>query len=87
MRDLNNLNKEHDNKLKGEMAMEEKRTKRITDVEVYNAIEAVKNDEEGSIGKALEALLAVTVDTRVFLRKLYKEVVPAKERTNYEEKK
>ena len=67
--------------------MEEKRTKRITDSEVYETIEAVKKDEEGSVAKALVALLAVTVDTRAFLRKLYKEVVPVKERKNYEEKK
>ena len=65
MRDLSNLNKEHG----------EKRTKRISDTEVYDAIEAVKKDEEGSVAKALVALLAVTVDTRAFLRKLYKNVV------------
>lgn len=70
-----------------ENEMEEKRTKRISDVEVYEAIEAVKKDEEGSVAKALVALLAVTVDLRVFIRKLYKEIVPAKERKNYEEKK
>jgi len=67
--------------------MEEKKMRRISDKEVYDAIEAVKKDEEGSVAKALEALLAVTVDTRAFLRKLYKELVPAKERANYEEKK
>ena len=69
------------------MVEERKVSRRISDIEVYNVIEAVKKDEEGSIGKALVALLAVTVDTRAFLRKLYKEIVPAKERTNYEEKK
>lgn len=56
--------------------MEEKKVRRITDKEVYEAIEAVKNEKEGSIAEALEALLAVTVDTRAFLRKLYKELVP-----------
>jgi hypothetical protein len=60
--------------------MEEKRTKRITDKEVYDTIEAVKSNSDEAIGKALVALLAVTVDTRAFLRKLYKETVPAKER-------
>jgi len=69
------------------MKMEEKRTKRITDQEVYEAIEAVKKDEEGSVAKALVAILATVVDLRAFVRKLYKEVVPAKERKNYEEKK
>ena len=87
MRDLNNLNKEHDNKLKGEMKMEEKRTKRISDVEIYKAIESVKNNEEGSMAQALIALLSVTVDLRAFLRKLYKNVVPSTERKTYEEKK
>jgi len=66
--------------------MEEKRTKRITDVELYQTIEKVKADEEGSVKDALVALLAVTVDLRAFVRKLYKELVPSKER-NYEEKK
>jgi len=64
--------------------MEEKRTKRITDIEVYQAIEKVKADEEGSIKDALVALLAVTVDLRAFVRKLYKELVPAKERKDNE---
>ena len=67
--------------------MEEKRTKRITDKEVYDAIEAVKNKDENAVENAVVALLAVTVDTRAFLRKLFKEIVPAKERKNYEEKK
>jgi len=66
--------------------MEEKRTKRITDIEIYQAIEKVKADEEGSVKNALVALLAVAVDTRAFLRKLYKETVPAKERKDYEQK-
>ena len=69
------------------MVEERKISRRITDQEVYDAIEAVKKDEEGSVAKALVALLAVTVDTRAFLRKLFKEIVPAKERKNYEEKK
>lgn len=67
--------------------MEERRSKRITDVEVYNTIEKVKNDDENSMKDALVALLAVTVDTRAFIRKMYKELVPTKERKNYEEKK
>jgi len=66
---------------------EEKRTKRITDVEVYQAIDKIKTDEEGSMKDALIALLAVVVDLRAFVRKLYKELVPTKERKNYEEKK
>lgn len=65
---------------------EQKRTRRISDVEVYQAIEKVKTDEEGSMKDALVALLAVTVDLRAFVRKLYKETVPAKERKDYEEK-
>lgn len=69
------------------MKMEEKRTKRITDQEVYEAIEAVKKDEEGSVATALVAILATVVDLRAFVRKLYKETVPPKERKNYEEKK
>ena len=64
--------------------MEEKKPRRITDKEVYDVIEAVKNNEDDAIGRALVALLAVTVDTRGFLRKLYKEIVPAK--GNYEKK-
>lgn len=64
---------------------EEKRTKRITDQEVYDAIEAVKKDEEGSVAKALVAILATVVDLRAFVRKLYKETVPPKERKNYEQ--
>ena len=58
--------------------MEEKKTARITDKEVYDAIEAVRNNQEDSIGRALITLLAVTVDTRAFLRKLYKELIPTK---------
>jgi hypothetical protein len=58
--------------------MEEVKIRRISDKEVYEAIEAVKKNEENSMAKALVALLAVTVDTRAFLRKLYKELVPAR---------
>jgi len=67
--------------------MEEKKMRRISDKEVYDAIEKVKADDETSLKEALIALLSVTVDLRAFVRKLYKEVVPAKERANYEEKK
>lgn len=58
--------------------VEEKRTKRITDAEIYDTIKAVKNDEEGSVAKALVTILSTVVDTRAFLRKLYKELVPSK---------
>jgi hypothetical protein len=74
MRDLNNLNSEHGN------VVNEKKSQRITDKEVYEAIEAVKKDEEGSIATALTAILATVVDLRAFVRKLYKEIVPKKER-------
>lgn len=68
--------------------MEEKKVmRRISDKEVYDAIDAIKQNEELCVEKAMIALLAVTVDTRAFLRKLYKELVPTKERTKYEEKK
>ena len=77
MRDLNNLNREHD----------EKRTKRISDAEIYATIEKVKVDAEDSLKDALVTILATVVDLRAFVRKLYKEIVPAKERKNYEEKK
>lgn len=52
--------------------------RRISDKELYDTIEKVKNNDETAVGDALIALLAVTVDTRAFLRKLYKETVPTK---------
>ena len=52
--------------------------RRISDKDLYDTIEKVKNNDENAVGDALIALLAVTVDTRAFLRKLYKETVPAK---------
>lgn len=58
--------------------MEDKKMTRITDKEVYDAIQAVKNNDENSMEKAIVTLLAVTVDTRAFLRKLYKEIVPTR---------
>ena len=65
---------------------EQKKSRRITDVELYRTMEKVKANEEDSMKDALLSLLAVTVDLRAFLRKLYKEVVPTKERKNYEKK-
>lgn len=56
------------------MTEERKEYRRITDKEIYEVIEKVKRNEEGSVADALEALLAVAVDTRAFLRKVYKTV-------------
>lgn len=48
--------------------------KRINDVDVYNIINKVKADDENSFKEALIALLEVVVDTRSFLRKIYKDL-------------
>jgi len=55
---------------------------RITDDKIRNVIQKVENNEEGSIGEALKALLEVTLDTRAFLRKVYKSVARKRRPTN-----
>jgi len=63
------------------MTEERRIPRRISDKEVYDAIDALKENEEGSLEKALIAQLALGVDTRAFLRKLYKELIPARKKT------
>jgi hypothetical protein len=58
------------------MKMEERKVTRITDQEVYDAIEAIEKDDELSLKKAIKALLAITVDTRVLVRKVFKGEKP-----------
>ena len=48
--------------------------KRITDDEVFKTIKAVDNNEENSLANALKSLLLITLDTRQFLRKVYKNM-------------
>jgi len=48
--------------------------KRITDEQVFKAIEDLKNEDEQSLGNAIETLLLVVLDTRQFLRKMYKNM-------------
>ena len=46
--------------------------KRITDDEVFKAIEEINNEDEKALANALKSLLFITLDTRQFLRKMYK---------------
>jgi len=55
---------------------------RITDDKIRNVIQKVENNEESSIGEALKALLEVTLDIRVFLRKIYKSVARKRRPSN-----
>ena len=47
--------------------------KRVTDNELFEAIEKIKREDEGCLAHALEKLILVALDTRQFLRKMYKE--------------
>lgn len=48
--------------------------KRISDEEVFKALDDLKNEDEQALGNALRTLLLVTLDTRQFLRKMYKNL-------------
>ena len=48
--------------------------KRITDEEVFKAIEKIKNEDEQALGDALKTLLLIVLDIRQFLRKMYKNM-------------
>lgn len=58
----------------------EERYERITDDAIRKAIDAVKEKKENAMEDAFVALLEVTLDTRQFLRKVYKNI-PKKVRT------
>ena len=47
---------------------------RITDEQIFKAIEDVKNEDEQSLASALQTLLLITLDIRQFLRKMYKNM-------------
>lgn len=47
---------------------------RITDDAIFKAIESVNNDNEQALKDAIKTLLFVTLDTRQFLRKIYKNM-------------
>ena len=47
---------------------------RITDDAVFKAIEGIDNEDEKALATALKTLLLITLDTRQFLRKMYKNM-------------
>ena len=47
---------------------------RITDNAVFKAIEGINNEDEKALATALKTLLLITLDTRQFLRKMYKNM-------------
>jgi len=51
-----------------------KEYKRITDNEIFKALDDLENEDEQALGNALRTLLLVTLDTRQYLRKIYKDM-------------
>ena len=62
------------------MTEERKEYQRITDKEALNVIQKIKDNDENSLADALRVLIEVTVDTRAFLRKIYKNTLRRKSR-------
>jgi len=47
---------------------------RITDDAVFKAIKGIDDEDEKALANALKTLLLITLDTRQFLRKMYKNM-------------
>ena len=47
---------------------------RITDDAIFKAIDDLKNEDELALSNALKTLLLVTLDSRQFMRKIYKNM-------------
>jgi len=48
--------------------------KRISDEEIFKAIDDMKNEDEKALENALKTLLLAVLDTRQFIRKMYKNM-------------
>jgi len=47
---------------------------RITDDEIFKRLKEIDNEDEKALANALKSLLLIALDTRQFIRKMYKNM-------------